>query len=58
MLNIKYVDYIALYKKTEIGAAARFLDNTGYVTGSVNIDSNVGNVTSYDNGPGSATTTV
>jgi|TARA_B100001113_G_scaffold273147_1_gene227821 hypothetical protein len=45
-------------KKTEIGAAARFLDNTGYVTGSVNIDSNVGNVTSYDNGPGSATTTV
>ena len=45
-------------KQTVIGAAARFLNNTGYVTGSVNIDSNVGNVTSYDNGPGSATTTV
>ena len=42
-------------KKTPLNIAARFLDISGYISGSVNIGDNVGTVTSYDNGPGSTT---
>ncbi len=42
-------------KKTPMSVAARFLDITGYVTGSVDRNVDVGTVTSYDNGPGSST---
>lgn len=42
-------------KKTPMSVAARFLDITGYVTGSVDRNVDVGTVTSYDNGPGSTT---
>ena len=42
-------------KKTSMSVAARFLDITGYVTGSVDRNVDVGTVTSYDNGPGSTT---
>ena len=38
-------------KKTELSAAARFLESSGYVTGSVNLSTSVGTVTSFDNGP-------
>ncbi len=42
-------------KQTPLDISARFLDITGYVTGSVTQTDNVGVVTSYDNGPGSTT---
>ena len=42
-------------KKTSMSVAARFLDITGYVTGSVDRNVDIGTVTSYDNGPGSTT---
>ncbi len=42
-------------KKTPLNIAARFLEISGYISGSVNIGDNVGTVTSYDNGPGSTT---
>ena len=45
-------------KKTLLNSSARFLDSSGSATGSVVITDNVGTVTSYDNGPGSQTTTV
>ncbi len=38
-------------KKTELSAAARFLESSGYVTGSVNLATSMGTVTSFDNGP-------
>jgi len=40
-------------KKTPLSVAARFLDITGYVTGSVDRNVDIGTVKSYDNGPGS-----
>jgi len=46
------------HKKTPLSVAARFLDITGYVTGSVDRNVDVGTVTSYDNGPGSTTVLV
>ena len=45
-------------KKSDLNMSSRFLDNAGYVTGSVSRDASVGNVTSYDNGPGSTTVQV
>tara|TARA_B100000287_G_C20425220_1_gene699205 strand:- start:84 stop:833 length:750 start_codon:yes stop_codon:yes gene_type:complete len=42
-------------KKTPLSISARFLDITGYVTGSVSVTDIVGTVSSYDNGPGSTT---
>ncbi len=45
-------------KKTLLNSSARFLDKSGNAAGSVTVTDNVGTVTSYDNGPGSTTTTV
>ena len=45
-------------KKTPMSVAARFLDITGYVTGSIARTTDIGTVTSYDNGPGSTTVKV
>ena len=45
-------------KKTPLNSSARFLDSSGSSSGSVVVTDNVGTVTSYDNGPGSQTTTV
>tara|TARA_B100001996_G_C18652461_1_gene589954 strand:+ start:927 stop:1676 length:750 start_codon:yes stop_codon:yes gene_type:complete len=42
-------------KKTPLSISARFLDITGYVTGSISVTDIVGTVSSYDNGPGSTT---
>ena len=38
-------------KKTPLNVAQRFLDVTGYVTGSISRDDQIGTVTSYDYGP-------
>ena len=45
-------------KLSPLNMSSRFLNTAGYVTGSVAKGDNVGNVTSYDNGPSSATTQV
>ena len=45
-------------KKTELSAAARFLESSGYVTGSVNLSTSTGTVTSFDNGPTTSSASV
>ena len=45
-------------KKSPLNLASRFLTTAGYVSGSVTVTERTGTVTSYDNGPGSTTTTV
>ena len=45
-------------KKTPMSVAARFLDITGYVAGSVSVTDVTGTIKSYDNGPSSTTTTI
>ena len=40
-------------KKTPLSVAQRFLDTRGYISASVSRSVDVGNVTSYDNGPSS-----
>ena len=45
-------------KLSPLNMSSRFLNTAGYVTGSVDRGDSVGNVTSYDNGPSSATTQV
>tara|TARA_B100001996_G_C18607741_1_gene572488 strand:+ start:445 stop:1185 length:741 start_codon:yes stop_codon:yes gene_type:complete len=42
-------------KRTPLNVAARFLNITGYITGSISVTDTLGTVTSYDNGPGSTT---
>tara|TARA_B100000287_G_scaffold377006_1_gene378551 strand:+ start:1212 stop:1958 length:747 start_codon:yes stop_codon:yes gene_type:complete len=45
-------------KKTPLSIASRFLENTGATTGSEEASSDLGTITSYDNGPGSKTINV
>ena len=45
-------------KKTPLSIASRFLENTGAATGSEEASSDLGTITSYDNGPGSKTITL
>ena len=42
-------------KKTPLSIASRFLDNAGAAAGSEEATSDLGTITSYDNGPGSKT---
>ena len=44
-------------KKTPLNVAQRFLDVSGYVTGSISRDDQIGTVTSYDYGPSATTST-
>ena len=44
-------------KKTPLNVAQRFLDVSGYVTGSISKSDEIGTVTSYDYGPSATTST-
>ena len=44
-------------KKTPLNVAQRFLDVSGYVTGSISKEDAIGTVTSYDYGPSATTST-
>ena len=44
-------------KKTTLNVAQRFLDVSGYVTGSISKEDVIGAVTSYDYGPSATTST-